>query len=74
MARKLPTARAGNYRAPVDTAGMDEAMQKTLGTEKTEPMDKTESAYVKGRGGATSAKEAVRRARKATKRPALPED
>lgn len=28
--RKMPTARVGNYAAPVDTAGMDEEMQKTM--------------------------------------------
>ena len=74
MARKMPTARAGNYVAPVDTVGMDPAMKATLGLTKTEKMDKTESAYVKGRGGAASAIEAVRRARRANKRPPLPED
>ncbi len=74
MARRNPTAKAGNYSAPADTAGMDDALKQTLGLQKTEPMDKTESAYVKGRGGAASAKEAVRRARKANKRPPLPED
>ena len=26
-----PSAKAGNYRAPVDTAGMDPEMKKTLG-------------------------------------------
>ena len=31
MARKMPTARAGNYAAPVDTSGMDPEMKETLG-------------------------------------------
>ncbi len=71
MARKLPTARAGSYIAPVDTAGMDEDLKASLtGT----PMDKTESTYVKSRGGAASAKEAVRRARRANKQPPLREE
>jgi len=26
-----PSAKAGNYRAPVDTAGMDPEMKRTLG-------------------------------------------
>lgn len=30
--RQMPTARAGNYVAPVDTSGMDPEMQRTLGT------------------------------------------
>lgn len=32
--RSKPTARAGNYAAPVDTAGMDEAMKQTLGVSR----------------------------------------
>lgn len=74
MARKMPSARAGNYRAPVDTAGMDSAMKETLGLKKTEKMDKTEAAYVKGKGQTASSIEAVRRARRANKRPPIPED
>lgn len=35
MGRRSPntvrSARAGNYRAPIDTAGMDEEMKETLG-------------------------------------------
>lgn len=30
--REMPTARAGNYVAPVDTTGMDPAMQRSMGT------------------------------------------
>lgn len=37
MARKMPTASAGNYRAPVDTAGMDPEMKETLGLGKKKP-------------------------------------
>lgn len=37
MKRKLPTGvaklRAGNYAAPVDTAGMDESMKETMSAE-----------------------------------------
>ena len=32
-ARKYPTARVGNYAAPVDTAGMDPDMKITMGAE-----------------------------------------
>jgi hypothetical protein len=53
---------------------MDTAMKQTLGIIKTKKMDKTESDYVKGRGGADSAVEAVRRTRKANKQPPIPED
>jgi hypothetical protein len=74
MPRKMPTGRAGNYAAPVDTAGMDPAMKASLQVTPTEKMDKVESAYVKGKGGASSALQAVRKARKANKRPPLPED
>ena len=28
---KYPSARVGNYRAPVDTVGMDESMKQTMG-------------------------------------------
>lgn len=34
MARRMPTAKAGNYAAPVDTAGMDDSMKRTLGVAK----------------------------------------
>ena len=27
----FPSAKVGNYRAPVDTVGMDEEMKKTMG-------------------------------------------
>jgi len=30
-APKLPSAKVGNYRAPVDTAGMDPDMKRTMG-------------------------------------------
>ena len=29
-----PTGKAGNYRAPVDTTGMDPEMMKTLGIKR----------------------------------------
>ena len=28
---KMPSAKVGNYRAPVDTAGMDAEMKRTMG-------------------------------------------
>jgi hypothetical protein len=34
---KYPTARAGNYVAPVDPEGMDPEMQKTLGVGRRKP-------------------------------------
>lgn len=71
MARpKVPIGRAGNYTAPVDTAGMDPAMIADLTGAKA---DKTERAYIKGTGR-KSAVEAVKRARKANKQPPLKED
>jgi hypothetical protein len=66
--RKNPTARIGNYTAPIDTTGggIDNSMlNDMLGT----PMDKTEASYVASRSGAPAAKEAVRRARRANKMP-----
>jgi len=73
MARKSPIARVGNYSAPAEKTG-DEAMDETLGFRgKAKGMDKTEKAYVAGRGGAASATEAVRKARKANKKPPLDE-
>ena len=68
--RKDPTARVGNYVAPADSIGMDEGMKATLfGT----PMDKVESAYVSGKGGSDSARDAVRRARRANRKPPVKE-
>lgn len=68
--RKSPVARAGNYAAEMDTFGLDPEMKATLlGT----PMDKVESAYVSGKGGSESAREAVRRARKANRKPPVRE-
>lgn len=32
-----PSAKAGNYRAPVDTVGMDPEMKETLGVGKKKP-------------------------------------
>lgn len=67
--RRNPTIKAGNYATEGDTTGMDEAMKATLtGT----PMTKVEEDYVKGTGR-ESAKEAVRRARKANKQPPVRE-
>lgn len=61
------TGKAGNYAAPVDTAGMDPDMIVDLtGTKAT----KLESAYIKGTGR-KSAVEAVRRARRANRQPPL---
>jgi hypothetical protein len=73
MARKnIALARAGNYIAPVDTVGMDDAMKLTLGGGKSAPMDKTESAYVGQAKNKASATQAVRNARKANKAAPLP--
>jgi hypothetical protein len=67
MARKPPMFRIGNYaQAPVDSAGMDPAMQQLgFGT----PMDKTEASYVAGSKNPATAKQAVQKARKANKQP-----
>lgn len=67
--RGNPVARAGNYVQEVDASGMDPEMKETLGLRapRLTGMNKTESNYVKGRGGASSAEEAVRRARKTNK-------
>lgn len=68
--RGNPIARVGNYAAPIDTAGIDESMKNLmLGTD----MDKVEKAYVEGKGNSPSSIEAVRRARRANKRPPLKE-
>ncbi len=69
--RGNPTiARVGNYAAPVEAVGIDPEMKATLfGT----AMNKTEKGYVKSRGGAVSAMEAVRRARRANKQPPVKE-
>lgn len=68
--RGNPVARAGNYAQETDSTGMDESMKATLYGTK---MDKTEKAYVKGTGGRASATEAVRRARKANRKPPVQE-
>lgn len=53
MTRKMPTARAGNYRAPVDTIGMDPEMKETLHIgpavkpEKPTPLQKLLSKFTK---------------------------
>ena len=62
--------RAGNYAAPVDSIDLDSAMKATLlGT----PMDKVEKAYVGNKGPDSSAMEAVRRARRANRKPPVRE-
>lgn len=64
--RGNPAAQVGNYMQEVDSTGVDDSMKETLfGT----PTSKTEKAYLKHRGGAGSAKEAIRRARRANKQP-----
>jgi len=65
--RNIAVARAGNYSAPVDTAGMDADMQQSLQPTKSTPMDKTESSYVGQAKNKASATEAVKRARRANK-------
>lgn len=68
--RRAPVARVGNYAAEVDSFGLDPELKATLlGT----PMDKTESAYVASKGGSESSREAVRRARKANRKPPVKE-
>ena len=66
MARRNPTdanVRVGNYRADVDTAGLGSEFNSLFGT----PYSKEEKAYVEGKGGSASSKEAVRRARRANR-------
>jgi hypothetical protein len=36
-APKLPSAKVGGYRAPVDTAGMDPEMKATMGFGRKKP-------------------------------------
>jgi len=62
--RKNPVARVGNYAQEVDPATLDPEMSSMMFGKK---MDKTESAYVKGKKNSPTAIEAVRRARKANK-------
>lgn len=64
--RKNPVAKVGNYAQEVDSVGVDPEMKSLMFGTK---MDKTESDYVKGRSNAPSAMEAVRRARRANKKP-----
>ncbi len=65
MARKNPLE-----KAPIDTVGMDEDMKATLfGTS----MDKLEKAYLAAHPDSSSAMEAVRRARRANRRPPVKE-
>ena len=61
------TGRAGNYAAPIDTAGMDpEMITELTGTKAT----KVESDYLRGTNR-PSAIEAVKRARRANRQPPL---
>jgi len=53
---------------------MDDSMKENLEVRPTRSMDKTEKAYITSRGKASSAVEAVRRARKANKKPPIPEE
>ena len=46
--RKYPTARAGNYAAPIDTAGMDPAMKATLGVGVSRPKKPSWMENLKG--------------------------
>lgn len=67
--RRNPVGRVGGYAAEVDTTGMDPAdIAQLIGT----PMTKLEEDYVKGTGRASS-KEAVRRARRANRKPPVKE-
>ena len=62
--RGNPTARVGNYAQIADSVGIDDSMKDTMyGT----PTSKNEKEYLKSRGGAESAKEAIRRTRKANR-------
>lgn len=72
MARRPPTARVGNYAAPVDSQGMDQN-DPMFGELFGSPMNKVESDYMKGASNKASAKEAVKRARRANKQPPLKE-
>lgn len=71
--RRNPTvARVGNYAQEVDSTGLgDEAMEAQLFGTKP---DKVEKDYMKGARNKTTAREAVRRARKANKKPPLSPD
>lgn len=71
--RRSPTARVGNYTAPVDTSGLDPSMKSTMGMATTKRMNSTESRYVAGAPNKSTAMEAVRRTRRANKMPGLPE-
>ena len=59
--------RAGNYVAPIDTAGMDPEMIAELTGTKA---NKVESSYISGTRR-PSATEAVKRARRANRQPPL---
>lgn len=64
--RKNPIMRVGNYAAPVDTSGMDADMKEYT----EEPLGKlsdVESSYLNGAQNKDTAKQAIRKARKANK-------
>lgn len=65
--RNIAIGRAGNYSAPVDTAGMDPEMKDTLGSPKPKRMNKVEGAFMAGAKNKSTAAEAIRRARRANK-------
>lgn len=71
--RQSPIARVGNYAAPVESTG-DDSMDNTLFGKRPKAYDKTERNYVAGAKNKDTAKEAVRRARKANKQAPPPED
>lgn len=65
--RRLTIGRAGNYSAPIDTAGMDPAMVHTLSQTKPKRMNKVEREFLAGAKNPSTAAEAIRRARRANK-------
>ena len=65
--RNIAVGRAGNYSAPVDTAGMDPEMKATLAGSKPVKLNKVENAFMAGAKNKDTAAEAVRRARRANK-------
>ena len=64
--RKNPIMRVGNYAAPVDTAGMDKDLQEFT-EEPLGKLSKTESDYLKGAKNMGTAKEAIRKTRRANR-------
>lgn len=66
--RNVAIARVGNYSAPVDTEGLDPAMQETINpVAKPTGMNKVEKNYLAGAKNKSTAAEAIRRTRRANK-------